>query len=172
MTRTGSKEHPVVSPKEWLAARKKLLVAEKKLTRLHDELKQKRRDLPWEKVEKKYVFDGPDGPETLADLFAGKRQLIVYHFMFSPDWTEGCPHCSFWADHYDSVAAHLAQRDTRLVVISRAPLKTFAPFKRRMGWKFKWLSSAQNSFNYDFRVSFTPEDIEAGKVVYNYAKND
>lgn len=171
MTRTGSQEHEVVSPKEWLAARKKLLVAEKKLTRLHDELKQKRRDLPWEKVEKAYVFDGPDGPETLADLFAGKRQLIVYHFMFSPDWTEGCPHCSFWADHYDSVGQHLAQRDTTLVVISRAPLKTFARFKRRMGWKFKWLSSAQNSFNYDFRVSFTPEDIEAGNVVYNYAKS-
>lgn len=172
MTRTGSQEHQVVSPKEWIAARKKLLAAEKKFTRLHDELKQKRRDLPWEKVEKEYVFEGPDGPETLADLFAGKRQLIVYHFMFSPDWTEGCPHCSFWADHFDNVGVHLAHRDTTLLAISRAPLKIIERFKRRMGWKFKWVSSAGNTFNYDFHVSFTPEDIEAGKVVYNFAKND
>lgn len=162
----------MVSPKEWLAARKALLVEEKKFTRLHDRLKQKRRSLPWTKVEKNYVFDGPDGKETLADLFAGKKQLIVYHFMFAPEDAEGCAHCSFWADHFDSLAFHLPQRDTALAVISRAPAKKLARFKRKMGWKFKWVSSGRNDFNYDFHVSFTPEDIRAGNVVYNYAKSD
>jgi predicted dithiol-disulfide oxidoreductase (DUF899 family) len=171
ITRTGAREHKVVSPKDWLIARKKLLVAEKKFTRLHDQVKQKRRDLPWTKVVKEYVFDGPDGRETLADLFAGKRQLIVYHFMFGPDQTAGCPHCSFWADHYDSVRLHLAQRDTALVVISRAPFKRLVRFQRRMGWKFKWLSSAGNDFNYDFHASFTPENIRTGNVFYNYVKS-
>ena len=171
-TRTGAQEHKVVSPKEWLTARKALLVEEKKFTRLHDRLKQKRRALPWENVEQEYVFDGPDGKETLAELFAGKRQLIVYHFMFGPDWSEGCPHCSFWADHFDGPDLHLTQRDTTFVAISHAPLKKLAKFKRRMGWKFKWVSSVRNRFNYDFHVSFTPEEIRAGKALYNYAKTE
>ena len=171
ITRTGTKEHKVVSPEKWLAARQALLTEEKKFMRMHDQLKQKRRNLPWTKVEKAYVFDGPDGKETLAELFAGKRRLIVYHFMFGPDEAEGCPHCSFWADHFDSAGLHLPQRDTSLVVISRAPFKKLARFKRRMDWKFKWVSSARNDFNYDFRASFTPEDIRTGSVFYNYAKS-
>ena len=169
-TRNGPEEHQVVSPKKWLAARKALLVAEKKFTRLHDRLKARRRALPWTRVEKDYVFDGPEGRETLAELFAGQHQLIVYHFMFGPDWREGCPHCSFWADHFDGPGPHLAQRDTTFVVISRAPLKKLAAFQRRMGWKFKWVSSARNDFNFDFHVSFTPEDVRTGNICYNYAK--
>jgi predicted dithiol-disulfide oxidoreductase (DUF899 family) len=171
-TRTGTKEHRVVSPKEWLAARKALLAEEKRLMRLHGRLRQKRRDLPWTKVEKDYVFGGPDGRESLAELFAGKSQLVVYHFMFGPEDSEECPHCSFWADHFEGARLHLPHRDTTLVVISRAPLKKLARFKRRMGWKFKWVSSGANDFNYDFRLSFTPEEIRSGNVFYNYAKSD
>ena len=167
-TMGGTKEHQVVSRKEWLAARKALLVKEKKFTRLYDQLKRQRRNLPWVKVEKEYVFEGPEGRETLAELFAGKSQLIVYHFMFGPGWKEGCPHCSFWADHYDSVNLHLGQRDTTLVVVSRAPFKKINPFKKRMGWRFKWVSSSRNDFNFDFHVSFTPEEIRSGKMFYNY----
>jgi len=171
-TRTGTKEHRVVSPKEWLAARKALLAEEKRLTRLQDRLKKKRRDLPWTRVEKDYVFDGPDGRETLADLFGGRSQLVVYHFMFGPDDAGGCPHCSFWADHFEGARLHLPHRDTTLVVISRAPLRKLARFKRRMGWKFKWVSSGGSGFNYDYRASFKPEDVRAGNVFYNYAKSD
>jgi predicted dithiol-disulfide oxidoreductase (DUF899 family) len=123
---------------------------------------KQRRALPWVKIEKDYVFDGPNGKETLADLFAGKSQLLVYHFMFGPGWGDGCPHCSFWADHYDSVGAHIGQRDTTFLVISRAP------FKKRMGWKFKWVSSNGSDFNFDFNVSFTPEQVKSGKLPYNY----
>ncbi len=166
----GTKEHKVVSEKAWLAARKALLVKEKKFSRLRDELNRQRRNLPWVKVDKEYVFDGPDGKVTLADLFCGKSQLIVYHFMFGPGWKEGCAHCSFWADHYDSVNHHLGQRDTTLVVISRAPLKEIEPFKKRMGWRFNWLSSNRTDFNFDFHVSFTPEQIKSGVLPYNYAK--
>jgi predicted dithiol-disulfide oxidoreductase (DUF899 family) len=170
--RTGTKEHKVVSPQAWLKARVALLAEEKKFMKLHDKLKQRRRALPWTAVEKEYVFDGPDGKETLGGLFAGRRQLLVYHFMFHPDDNEGCPHCSFWADHFDGARLHLPQRDTTLVVISRAPLKKLERFRRRMGWKFKWLSSGENEFNYDFHVSFTPEDIRSGKVYYNYARSE
>jgi predicted dithiol-disulfide oxidoreductase (DUF899 family) len=169
-TFNGNKEHQVVSEKEWLVARKKLLAEEKKFTKLRDQLNQKRRALPWVRIDKGYIFDGPKGPETFADLFCGKSQLIVYHFMFGPGWKEGCPHCSFWSDHYDSATAHLAQRDTALAVISRAPLKEIAPFKKRMGWKFHWVSSAKNDFNFDFHVSFTPEEIKSGALYYNYGK--
>jgi predicted dithiol-disulfide oxidoreductase (DUF899 family) len=123
-------------------------------------------------VEKAYVFDTLRGPRTLAELFDGKSQLIVYHFMFGPGWKEGCPHCSFWADHYDSVNLHLGQRDTTLVVISRAPLKEIAPFKRRMGWRFLWASSHGTDFNFDLHVSFTPEELKRGKPMYNYAPLD
>jgi predicted dithiol-disulfide oxidoreductase (DUF899 family) len=168
----GIKEHKVVSEKEWLAARKKLLAEEKKFSKLRDKLNQKRRDLPWVKMEKDYVFEGPDGEETLADLFCGNTQLITYHFMFGPDWEEGCAHCSFWADHFDSTLIHLAQRDTTLVAVSRAPYNTIAKFKKRMGWKFKWVSSNKNDFNFDLQVSFTPEELRSGTAVYNYAKLD
>jgi predicted dithiol-disulfide oxidoreductase (DUF899 family) len=131
-------------------------------------LNEQRRALPWVKVEKEYVFDSPEGKLTLAELFGGKSQLVTYHFMFGPGWGEGCPHCSFWADHFDSVNHHLGQRDTTLVVVSRAPLKEIQPFKKRMGWRFKWVSSHQNDFNFDFHVSFTPEEIRRGKLFYNY----
>jgi predicted dithiol-disulfide oxidoreductase (DUF899 family) len=167
-TSEGTKEHKVVSQKEWLAARKKLLIKEKKFSRLRDQLNQQRRDLPWVRVEKEYVFDTPQGKQTLAQLFSGKSQLITYHFMFGPGWKDGCPHCSFWADHYDSVNLHIGQRDTTLVVVSRAPLKEIQPFKKRTGWKFKWVSSFNNDFNFDFNVSFTPQQIRSGKVLYNF----
>ena len=171
-TVNGVKEHKVVSPKAWLAARKRLLVKEKKFSKLRDLLNRQRRELPWVNVEKAYVFDGPDGRKTLAELFDGKSQLIVYHFMFGPGWGEGCPHCSFWADHYDSVNVHLGQRDTALAVISRAPWREIEPFKKRMGWRFQWLSSNENDFNFDYFVSFKPEAVKSRKAVYNYAKLD
>lgn len=157
--------HPVVSPDQWQAARAALLKKEKEFTKARDALSRERRALPWEKVEKSYVFDGPNGPESLSDLFAGKSQLVVYHFMFNPKDDAGCPSCSFWADHYDGMTVHLGRRDVAFVVISRAPLAKIAAFKQRMGWQFKWLSSGNNAFNYDYRVSFTPADSE--QPVYN-----
>ena len=166
----GIKEHRVVARKEWLTARKRLLAAEKKFSRLRDQLNQQRRKLPWIKVEKAYVFDGPMGKSTLADLFGGKSQLLIYHFMFGPGWREGCAHCSFWADHFDSVNIHLGQRDTTFAVVSRAPLKEIEPFKKRMGWRFKWVSSNETDFNFDFNVSFTPEQFKSGVLPYNYGK--
>jgi len=169
-TFAGVKERKVVSREKWIAARKALLAKEKKFSKLRDQLNRQRRELPWEKVEKGYVFDGPRGREALADLFNGKSQLLVYHFMFGPGWKEGCPHCSFWADHFDSVNPHIAQRDTTFVVISRAPLKEITPFKKRMGWKFKWVSSFGSDFNFDFNVSFTPAQIKSGVLPYNYSK--
>jgi predicted dithiol-disulfide oxidoreductase (DUF899 family) len=171
-TRDGVQEHKVVSQKEWLAARKRLLAKEKKFLRLRDQLNKLRRDLPWVKVEKEYVFNGPGGKESLSDLFGGKSQLVIYHFMFGPGWGEGCPHCSFWADHFDSVNLHIGRRDTALAVISRAPLKEIDPFKKRMGWQFKWLSSNGTDFNFDFNVSFNPEQIRAKTAIYNYAALD
>ena len=169
-TITGTKEHKVVLEKEWLAARKALLVKEKKFFKLRDQLNQQRRNLPWVKVDQEYVFDGPNGKETLVELFGDSSQLIVYHFMFGPDWKEGCAHCSFWCDHYDGAVVHLKQRDTSLVVIARAPLKEIEAFKKRMGWEFKWVSSFKNGFNHDYHVSFTPEEIKSGTLFYNYAK--
>lgn len=162
----------VVPQADWLAARKDLLKKEKEFTRLRDELSRQRLQLPWERVEKRYVFDGPKGKETLADFFAGKSQLIVYHFMFGPGWKEGCPSCSYLADHFDGAAVHLAQRDSNLVVISRAPLPEIEAFKKRMGWQFKWVSSFGNDFNFDYHVSFSKEDKGQGKVYYNYAMMD
>jgi len=166
----GIENRKVVSQKQWVAARKKLLLKEKKFSKLRDELNLQRRKLPWVKVEKEYVFDGPAGRVTLADLFGGKSQLIIYHFMFGPDWEEGCAHCSFWADHFDSATIHIGQRDTAFAVISRAPWKEIEPFKKRMGWKFNWVSSFETDFNFDFNVSFTPEQIKAGVLPYNYSK--
>lgn len=164
----GTEQRQVVSLKEWVAARKRLLVREKKFSRARDQLNRERRQMPWVKMEKPYRFTGPASEVSLADLFSGKRQLIVYHFMFGPGWKEGCPHCSFWADHFDSVASHLTQRDTALAVVSRAPWKEIAPFKRRMGWKFNWVSSFKSDFNFDFNVSFTAEQIKKRTAVYNF----
>ena len=166
---TRTIENPkVVSREEWLAARKQLLAKEKKLTRERDAVAAERRQLPWVKVEKNYVFDSPSGKKTLADLFAGKSQLIVYHFMFGPDWQEGCPSCSFNMDHTDGALVHLAQRDVSFAAVSRAPLSKIEPFKKRMGWKFTWVSSHETDFNYDFHASFTPDQIAKGKVEYNF----
>ncbi|HEY0701617.1 MAG TPA: thioredoxin family protein [Candidatus Acidoferrales bacterium] len=158
----------VVSPIEWLAARTEFLAKEKEFTRLRDELSRQRRELPWEKVEKPYVFEGPNGQQTLGDLFDGRGQLIVYHFMLGPGWEAGCPSCSYISDHFDGMTVHLANRDTTLVVISRAPIAEIEAFKKRMGWKFKWVSSFGSDFNYDYQVSFTPEEKATGKVFYNY----
>jgi predicted dithiol-disulfide oxidoreductase (DUF899 family) len=167
-TSTGIQEHEVVSPEQWTASRKELLRKEKEFTKLRDELSCQRRELPWEKVETKYVFDGPNGKETLADLFAGKSQLIVYHFMFGPGWEAGCPSCSYLADHFDGSLIHLANRDVTLAVVSHAPFAEIEAFKKRMGWRFHWVSSFANHFNYDYHVSFTKEEMANGKVDYNY----
>jgi predicted dithiol-disulfide oxidoreductase (DUF899 family) len=160
--------HKVVSREEWLVTRKALLAKEKEFTRLRDQLSQQRRELPWVKVEKKYIFDGPNGKETLAELFAGRSQLLVYHFMFDPTWNEGCKSCSFWADNYNGIIVHLNHRDVTMVTISRAPLEKLDAYKKRMGWSFKWVSSFGNDFNRDYHVSFTPEEQEKGEVYYNY----
>ena len=165
-----SKRHPVVTSKAWLKARTALLAKEKAFTRLRDKLSQQRRELPWEHVEKKYVFDGPAGKESLAELFGSRSQLVVYHFMFNPASEEGCKHCSFWADNFNGIVVHLNHRDVTFVAISRAPLGKIEAFRKRMGWNFKWLSSAENDFNYDYQASFTPAAIQSGTVFYNYAK--
>jgi predicted dithiol-disulfide oxidoreductase (DUF899 family) len=158
----------VVSEAEWLVARKDLLTREKEFNRQRDALSKARRSLPWVKIDKEYVFDGPDGKETLADLFDGRSQLIVYHFMFGPDWEKGCKSCSYLADHFDGANWHLPQRDVTFVVVSRAPRSEFEPYKERMGWRFKWLSSHNNDFNFDYHVSFTKEDEKKNKAYYNY----
>jgi len=168
----GIENRKVVSRKEWLTARKKLLAQEKKFSKARDAMSLARRQLPWVKIDKEYLFEGQEGKVLFADLFGGKSQLIVYHFMFGPGWGEGCAHCSFWADHYDSVNIHLGQRDTAFVVISRAPFKAIEPFKKRMGWKFKWVSSNKTDFNFDFNVSFTPDQLKKGTAIYNYAPLD
>jgi len=158
----------IVSREEWLAARKRLLVEEKSLTRLRDELAKKRRELPWVKIDKPYRFETPDGDRTLADLFAGQSQLVIYHFMFGPDWEEGCPSCSFMSDHLSGALPHLAARDVTLVMASRAPLVKIEAFKERMGWRFPWVSSYGSDFNRDFHVSFTQAEIAKGAADYNY----
>jgi predicted dithiol-disulfide oxidoreductase (DUF899 family) len=165
---TSTIERPkVVSREEWLAARKQLLAKEKKLTREREALTAERRQLPWVKVEENYVFNSSEGKKTLAELFDGKRQLIVYHFMFGPDWKEGCPSCSFVMDHTDGTLAHLAQRDVSFVAVSRAPIEKIETFKKRMGWKFRWVSSYANDFNRDYHVSFTKDEL-AKDDVYNF----
>jgi predicted dithiol-disulfide oxidoreductase (DUF899 family) len=161
-------QHRVVSREDWLAARRQLLQKEKEFTRLRDRLSAERRELPWVKVEKEYVFDTLDGKQTLADLLDGRNQLMVYHFMFGPDWEQGCPSCSFVSDHIDGANWHLPQRDVTLLAVSRAPLAQIEAFRQRMGWRFKWVSSHDNDFNYDFHVSFTKEELAKGKVHYNY----
>ena len=158
----------VVSREEWIEARKKLLAHEKQLTRERDAVAAERRRLPWVKVETNYVFDSASGKKTLSDLFNGKSQLIVYHLMFGPEWQEACPSCSFNMDHTDGALAHLAQRDVSFAGVSRAPWPKIEAFKKRMAWKFNWVSSYQSDFNYDYRVSFTPEQLAKGKVEYNF----
>lgn len=165
---TDFAKHAVVSPDRWVAERVALLAREKELLRLHDQIARERRALPWERVTKDYVFDAPEGRRSLTDLFEGRRQLLVQHFMFGPGWEQGCPSCSFMADHTDGMTVHLAHRDVSFVAVSRAPLADIARFKARMGWQFGWVSSSANDFNRDFHVSFVPEDKVEGKVPYNY----
>jgi predicted dithiol-disulfide oxidoreductase (DUF899 family) len=160
--------HRVVSRTEWFAERKTLLTREKQLTRLHDQIARERRALPWVHVDKNYVFDAPEGRRTLAALFEGRRQLLVQHFMFAPGWEQGCPSCSFMADHTDGMNVHLAHRGVTLVAVSRSPLADIERFRKRMGWQFKWVSSHGSDFNYDFGVSFTPEEVAKGALDYNY----
>jgi predicted dithiol-disulfide oxidoreductase (DUF899 family) len=161
--------HEIVSHDQWFSARRRLLAKEKEFLRLRDELSSARRDLPWERVDKRYVFEGPSGEETFSDLFAGRRQLIVYHFMFAPDWETGCKSCSFWADNFNAIVPHLNQRDVSLAAISRAPLAKLKSFAARMGWTFKWVSAANTDFNYDYHVSFKPDDVAHRTATYNYA---
>jgi predicted dithiol-disulfide oxidoreductase (DUF899 family) len=159
-------DHAVVEHRAWIEARRELLAKEKEFTHVRDELSRQRRELPWEAVAKAYVFEGAEGRQTLPELFDGRSQLIVYHFMFQPEWDEGCLHCSFWADNFDPNIVHLKARDVTLIAVSRAPYAKLAPYKERMGWSFHWVSSFENAFNFDFGVSFAPE--EQDDPVYNY----
>jgi predicted dithiol-disulfide oxidoreductase (DUF899 family) len=167
LTKEERMNHAVVPHEEWLARRRQLLAKEKDFTRLRDELTRRRQELPWELVEKDYVFDGADGPTTLSELFDGRSQLVVYHFMFDPDWEEGCRSCSFWADSFDANLVHLNAHDITFVAVSRAPFAKLAAYERRMGWTFPWLSSNGTDFNYDFGVSFPPDEQERDGA-YNY----
>jgi predicted dithiol-disulfide oxidoreductase (DUF899 family) len=165
-------KHPIASREQWLAARTALLAKEKEFTRLRDKLAAERRALPWVKVEKDYVFDAPEGRKTLGDLFDGRSQLVVKHFMLGPGWKDGCVGCSFGADHIDGGLVHLEHHDVSVAAVSRAPRAEIEAYKKRMGWRFKWVSSHGNDFNYDYHVSFTPEDLAKGRVYYNYAMID
>jgi predicted dithiol-disulfide oxidoreductase (DUF899 family) len=171
--KTNSFETPtVISPEKWLAARRELLRQEKEYTKLRDQLAQRRRELPWTKVEKPYRFDSPTGPVSLAELFEGRSQLIVQHFMFGPGWEEGCKSCSFMMDHFNPTIPHLNARDVSFAAISHAPLVEILPFKARLGWVANWVSSHGTDFNYDFHVSFTEKEIAGGKVYYNYTRQE
>jgi predicted dithiol-disulfide oxidoreductase (DUF899 family) len=161
-------EPRIASREQWLAERRALLAEEKALTQAREQLAAKRRNLPWVRLDQDYRFEGANGAVSMADLFAGRSQLIVYHFMFGPDWQEGCKSCSFWSDHFDGMAPHLAARDAAFAAVSRAPYAALAPFRRRMGWRFPWYSSAGSSFNFDFAVSFTKDQIAAGERRYNF----
>jgi len=161
-----------VSHDAWIKARKQLLVKEKEFTRLRDKLSAQRRKLPWEKVSKEYVFDGPQGKQTLAELFDGRSQLVVYHFMFHPDWDAGCPHCSRWADNFNGVIVHLNQRDVTMIAVSRAPYAKLAAYRERMGWSFEWMSSFETDFNFDYRVSFTGDEMARKQAFYNFKMQD
>ncbi len=165
-------EHAVVSAQEWVSARKALLAREKEFTRRRDELARQRRELPWEAVTKEYFFEGADGTRSLPQLFDGRSQLIVYHFMFPPEWDEGCPHCSFWADNFNGTMEHLHARDVTMVAVSRAPFPKLAGYAKRMGWSFPWFSSSGTDFNYDFHVAFRPEELAGGTAVYNYGSTE
>jgi predicted dithiol-disulfide oxidoreductase (DUF899 family) len=170
---TGSLEdHKIVSENEWIEARKALLKKEKELTILGDQLNQQRRELPWKEVNKEYVFEGPNGKQTLRELFDGRSQLIVYHFMFDPTWEAACLHCSFWADNFNGIIVHLNQRDVTMIAVSRAPYSKLAAYEKRMGWDFKWVSSYDTDFNFDYHVSFTPEELDRKETFYNYNLQD
>jgi len=164
--------HQIVTHEDWIAARTRFLAREKEFTRLRDTLSRERRELPWERVTKEYVFEGDSGRETLADLFGNRSQLIVYHFMFGPEWEIGCRSCSFWADNFNGIAPHLAQRDVALVAVSRAPLAKLQAQARNFGWTFKWVSSFGSDFNFDFQVSFSPETLAEGEGIYNYTRQE
>lgn len=165
----GMNKQKVVSREEWLDARKEHLVKEKEFTRRRDQLSRERRDLPWVKVEEEYLFNSPEGKQTLSDLFDDRSQLIIYHFMYGPDWEEGCPSCSFWADNFNGIDIHLKHRDISLVAVSRAGLDTLEAYKKRMGWEFKWVSSYGSDFNLDYYVSFTPDEMDQGEMFYNFS---
>jgi predicted dithiol-disulfide oxidoreductase (DUF899 family) len=167
-----AQDHRVVSRNEWLKARQQLLAKEKRMTRLQDELSEERRRLPWVQVDKEYAFEGPNGVETLADLFEGRSQLVIYHFMFGPDNDVGCPHCSLRADGFDGINIHLKHRDVTMIAVSRAPYERLAAYRKRMGWGFKWMSSAKSDFNFDFHVSFTPGELAKKEAFFNYALQD
>ena len=167
-----AQNHRVVSRSEWLLARQQLLAKEKAMTRLQDELSEERRRLPWVQVDKKYAFEGPNGVETLAQLFDGRGQLVIYHFMFGPDDDVGCPHCSLRADGFDGINIHLKQRDVTMIAVSRAPYKKLAAYRQRMGWGFKWVSSAKSDFNFDFHVSFTGEELTKKEAFFNFSLQD
>jgi predicted dithiol-disulfide oxidoreductase (DUF899 family) len=162
-------EHTIVGNAEWLVARQELLRKEKTFTKARDELSAARRALPWERVAKDYAFETPRGRASLSDLFDGRRQLIIYHFMLGPDWEEGCKSCSFWVDNFNRIDVHLKHRDVTLLAVSQAPLAKIEAYRRRMGWSIAWVSSFGSDFNFDYQVSFRPEDVAAGKAVYNYA---
>jgi len=159
----------IVSEEEWLEARKKLLKNEKEFTTLRDQLSQQRRDLPWAAVNKEYVFEGQNGKQTLSELFDGRSQLIVYHFMFDPTWEAGCSSCSFWADNFNGIIVHLNHRDVTMIAVSRAPYSKLAEYRNRMGWNFKWVSSYDTDFNYDYHVSFTQDEFAKNEALYNYS---
>jgi predicted dithiol-disulfide oxidoreductase (DUF899 family) len=175
MSKDGSgnvKDHKVVSHKEWMSARTAFLAKEKEFTRLRDELSRERRELPWEAVEKNYVFEGADGKQTLPELFEGRTQLVMYHFMFHPDDVKVCPHCSLRADNFNGIIPHLNQRDVTMIVVSRAPYSKLAAYQKRMGWTFKWVSSNDTDFNFDYHVSFTPEEFAQKKAFFNFKIQD
>lgn len=161
-------QHRIVPHDQWIAARREFLAKEKEFTQLREELSRERRALPWERVEKNYVFDGPNGKESLGDLFADKSQLIVYHFMFAPEWDAGCKSCSFWADNFERLPVHLEHRDISFAAISRAPLDKLQAYGKRLGWTFRWVSSGGNDFNRDYGVTFAPEEVESGARNYNF----
>jgi predicted dithiol-disulfide oxidoreductase (DUF899 family) len=164
--------HTIVSQDEWMKSRKELLTKEKEFTHARDQLNQTRRDFPWVRVDKEYVFDGPNGKQTLSELFSGKSQLIVYHFMYGPDWEAGCPSCSFWADNFNNIIIHLNQRDVTMIAVSRAPYNKISTYQKRMDWNFHWVSSYDNDFNFDYHVSFTHEELTKKEAYYNYALQD
>lgn len=164
--------HKIVSESEWIDYRKALLEDEKEFTILRDRLSQQRQDLPWVVINKEYIFEGPDGKQTLSELFDGRSQLVVYHFMFDPGWEAGCPSCSFWADNFNGILVHLNQRDVTMIAVSRAPYSKIAAYRKRMGWDFKWMSSYNTDFNFDYDVSFTSEELAAKKAFYNFTTQD
>ena len=167
-TINGSEDHTVVSHEDWQAARIALLAKEKEFTRLRDEVSQARRELPWEAVTKDYFFAGPDGKQSLLELFDGRSQLVIYHFMFDPNWDAGCPHCSFWADNFNGAIVHLNQRDVTMIAVSQAQYSKLVTYEKHMGWNFKWVSSFGTDFNLDYKVTFSPEEVAKKEGFYNY----